>query len=109
MAITSRYSKNKEQDFTEPDNIAIIVKFLQSQLPEWKVRGERTADGNYSFKTNMRIAYDPNKMVYSLTLSRWQLTSHEFTSVVNAILTGKYPASDMFLKFNNKFSNPLED
>ena len=108
MAIRSSYSKEQEYDTTEEDNISTLTRFLQSQLPEWKVRGERTSAGNYSFKTNMRIAHNPTTNTYSLTLSRWQLTSLEFASVVEAIFTGKYAPDAMFTKFNNKFLNPLE-
>jgi len=109
MALRSSYSKVEELDTTQQDDISVLIKFLSSQLPEWRVRGERTSKGNYSFKTNMMIALNPESNTYSLTLSRWELTSHEFASVVSAIMACKYPPDAMFAKFNNKFFVPLEE
>jgi len=103
------YSKAEERDTSQQDDISVLVRFLSSHLPEWRVRGERTSNGNYSFKTNMRVALDPNSNTYSLTLSRWELTYHELASVVSAIQACKYPSDAMFTKFNNKFFIPLED
>ena len=101
--------RSKIVDTTEQDNIAVITRFLSSQVSPKKVHGERYPDGNYVFTTSMMIEYNPKTTTYTLGFSKWKLTSQEFNSVVNVLLNGEHPVEAVFAKFNNKFKIDLED
>jgi hypothetical protein len=102
-------NKIQTQDTTEQDNISVVNKFLSSQLDSRTVRGERHPNGNYVFKTSMMVEYNPKTTTYTLGFTKWELTPHEFYSVVNVLLNGEHHAVNVFTKFNNKFKVDLGD
>jgi hypothetical protein len=101
-------NQSQTKDTTEQDSIAVVTRFLSSQVSPKKVHGERYPDGNYVFKTNMMVEYDPKTTTYTLGFTKWELTCQEFNSVVNVLLNGEHPVDAIFTKFNNKFKVDLE-
>lgn len=95
------------QDTTEQDNISVVTRFLSSQLSDRKVHGERHPNGNYVFKTRMMVEYNPKTTTYTLGFTKWELSHHEFNSVVNVLLNGEHQSVNVFTKFNNKFKVDL--
>ena len=100
-------NNTQTQDTTEQDNISVINRFLSSQLDSRTVRGERHPNGNYVFKTSMMVEYNPKTTTYTLGFTKWELTPHEFNSVVNVLLSGEHSLVSVFTKFNNKFKVDL--
>lgn len=100
-------NNTQTQDTTEQDSISVVTRFLSSQLDSRTVRGERHPNGNYVFKTSMMVEYNPKTTTYTLGFTKWELTSHEFNSVVNVLLNGEHSPVSVFTKFNNKFKVDL--
>jgi hypothetical protein len=100
-------NNTQTQDTTTEDNIFVVTSFLSSQLDSRTVRGERHPNGNFVFKTSMMVEYNPKTTTYTLGFTKWELTSHEFNSVVNVLLNGEHQPASVFTKFNNKFKVDL--